>query len=84
MGVARSLFVEGGAGGLGRLARTAERVFFSAFDFRAGGFGRARRCLMLFLWGGPRHIDTFDRKRARVEVQCRSEHNEVVSLSLCK
>ena len=25
-------------------------------------FGRAKRCLMLFMWGGPSHIDTFDMK----------------------
>lgn len=27
-----------------------------------GSFGRARRCLFLFMWGGPSHIDTFDMK----------------------
>lgn len=26
------------------------------------GFGRARRCLLLFMWGGPSHLDTFDPK----------------------
>src|SRR5687768_10874728 len=26
------------------------------------GFGKAKRCLVLFLWGGPSHIDTFDMK----------------------
>jgi hypothetical protein len=28
----------------------------------AGKFGRAKRCLMLYMWGGPSHIDTFDMK----------------------
>ena len=27
-----------------------------------GKFGRAKRCLMLYMWGGPSHIDTFDMK----------------------
>lgn len=26
------------------------------------GSGRAKRCILLFLWGGPSHIDTFDMK----------------------
>ncbi|MGV3773112.1 MAG: DUF1501 domain-containing protein [Verrucomicrobiales bacterium] len=25
-------------------------------------FGKAKRCLMLYMWGGPSHIDTFDMK----------------------
>ncbi|MCB1087932.1 MAG: DUF1501 domain-containing protein [Verrucomicrobiae bacterium] len=30
---------------------------------QAGGrFGRAKRCLFLFMWGGPSHLDTFDLK----------------------
>ena len=27
-----------------------------------GTFGRAKRCLMIFMWGGPSHIDLFDMK----------------------
>ena len=27
-----------------------------------GSFGRAKRVLMLFMWGGPSHIDLFDMK----------------------
>jgi hypothetical protein len=26
------------------------------------GFGRARACILLFMWGGPSHVDTFDPK----------------------
>lgn len=26
------------------------------------GFGRAKRCILLFMWGGPSHLDTFDPK----------------------
>jgi hypothetical protein len=37
----------------------------------AGGkFGKARRCLMLYMWGGPSHIDLFDMKpEAPVEIR---------------
>ncbi|MCA9079235.1 MAG: DUF1501 domain-containing protein, partial [Planctomycetaceae bacterium] len=28
----------------------------------ADGFGRAKRCIFIFLWGGPSHIDTLDPK----------------------
>src|SRR5262245_49438877 len=28
----------------------------------AGAAGKAKRCIMIFLWGGPSHIDTFDMK----------------------
>jgi len=27
-----------------------------------GSFGRAKRCLLIFMWGGPAHQDTFDLK----------------------
>jgi hypothetical protein len=26
------------------------------------GFGKAKRCILLFMWGGPSHIDTWDPK----------------------
>lgn len=29
---------------------------------RKGSFGRAKRCLMLYMWGGPAHQDTLDMK----------------------
>jgi hypothetical protein len=28
----------------------------------AAGFGRARSCILLFMWGGPSHLDTWDLK----------------------
>ncbi|MCA9098108.1 MAG: DUF1501 domain-containing protein, partial [Planctomycetaceae bacterium] len=28
----------------------------------AAGFGKAKRCIFLFMWGGPSHIDTWDPK----------------------
>lgn len=41
-------------------------------DTGAGGtgFGRARRCIFLFMWGGPSQLDTFDLKpQAPAEVR---------------
>ena len=28
----------------------------------AAGFGRAKACILLFMWGGPSHVDTLDMK----------------------
>lgn len=28
----------------------------------APGFGKAKRCLLMFMWGGPSHLDTWDPK----------------------
>jgi hypothetical protein len=39
-------------------------------DFRDIGFGRAKRCILLFMWGGPAHQDTWDLKpQAPVEIR---------------
>lgn len=33
-------------------------------------FGKAKRCLMLYMWGGPSHIDLFDMKpEAPIEIR---------------
>ena len=29
---------------------------------RGGSFGRAKSCILLFMWGGPAHQDTWDLK----------------------
>ncbi|HRX54679.1 MAG: DUF1501 domain-containing protein [Verrucomicrobiales bacterium] len=29
---------------------------------RGGSFGKAKRCLLIYLWGGPSHLDLFDLK----------------------
>lgn len=37
---------------------------------QATGFGRAKSCILLFMWGGPSHLDTWDLKPdAPVEVR---------------
>src|SRR5580698_1606440 len=40
----------------GRDAATAQTVS------RGGSFGRAKSCILLFMWGGPAHQDTWDLK----------------------
>jgi hypothetical protein len=40
-------------------SRAAER---SSPPAAAGGFGSAKRCILLYLWGSPSQIDTFDPK----------------------
>ena len=55
-----SLF--GSAGwGAGSVLRANEAQL--AVGLEAGnGFGRAKQCLLLFMWGGPSQLDTFDPK----------------------
>jgi hypothetical protein len=46
---------------LGTTAFSGRPVFAEDAALPAG-FGRAKRCILLFMWGGPSHIDTFDMK----------------------
>jgi len=46
--------------GLGLPALLASRA--SAAGGGTSGFGRAKRCIFLFMWGGPSQLDTFDLK----------------------
>ncbi len=34
----------------------------AAESSQGSGFGRAKRCIFLFMWGGPSHLDTWDLK----------------------
>src|SRR6516164_6393603 len=59
----------GSIGGLG-LSLPALLRASPAVSSRVSGFGRARRCLLLFLTGGPPQLDTWDLKPdAPVEVR---------------
>jgi len=64
------------AGGLGMLglglpqlwAQQASAV--TTLSGKPAGFGRAKACIFLFMWGGPSQLDTFDPKpQAPVEVR---------------
>ncbi|MGC4004642.1 MAG: DUF1501 domain-containing protein [Pirellulales bacterium] len=51
-------------GGLGLLSAALPglRAASAAHGTNAGTFGRAKRCIFLFMWGGPSQLDTFDPK----------------------
>src|SRR5262245_52871845 len=70
-GLARRNFLRVGA--LGAFGLSLPRLLQAAAarpPAAADGFGRARRCLLLFLTGGPPQMDTFDPKPdAPVEVR---------------
>ena len=64
------------AGGLGLLGLglpqllAARAAAAPTAAMQAAGFGRAKRCIFLFMWGGPSQLDTFDMKPdAPVEVR---------------
>jgi hypothetical protein len=60
-GLARRRFLQIGA--LGALGLTWPRLLQAAREAPAAeSFGRARRCVLLFLTGGPPQLDTFDLK----------------------
>jgi uncharacterized protein (DUF1501 family) len=71
-----------GMGDLWSAAGTA-----AAADSRRSGFGRAKRCIFLFMWGGPSQLDTFDLK-PHAPVEIRGEFRPVASrtpgLQLCE
>jgi hypothetical protein len=57
----RAVLQAGAVGSLGLTLPTLRNR--SAMGSDAGpGFGSARRCILLFMWGGPSQLDTFDMK----------------------
>ena len=51
------------AGGLGMSLKSALDAAQGTLSARqVPGFGRAQRCIQVFLWGGPSHLDTWDMK----------------------
>lgn len=56
------------AGGLGLLGLSLPQLWAAQAEAavsssgQAAGFGRAKRCIFLFMWGGPSQLDTFDLK----------------------
>lgn len=66
----RSVLTAGTAGLLGlglpqlfaSQAAAGESLASQALTTSASGFGRAKRCIFLFMWGGPSQLDTFDLK----------------------
>ncbi|MBM3877689.1 MAG: DUF1501 domain-containing protein [Verrucomicrobia bacterium] len=68
------------AGALGLFGLTAaDWVRARAGEAPAGGsFGRAKRCILLFMWGGPAHQDTWDLK-PDAPSEVRGEFNSIAT-----
>ncbi|MGB3117470.1 MAG: DUF1501 domain-containing protein, partial [Verrucomicrobiales bacterium] len=52
-------------GGLSPMGLSLSRLLASSPPpeiSRGGSFGKAKRCLLIYLWGGPSHLDLFDLK----------------------
>ncbi len=49
-------------GGLASMGLNLPSLLAAKPDTSSGTFGKAKRCLLLFMWGGPSHIDLFDMK----------------------
>src|SRR5688500_14926299 len=43
-------------------ALESEPIGTQAVGAQGAGFGKAKRCILLFMWGGPAHQDTWDLK----------------------
>ena len=50
------------AGSLGLLGLTLPELLSARAEAASGSFGRAKACILLFMWGGPAHQDTWDLK----------------------
>ena len=50
------------AGGLALTGLTLPQLFASTQAKGVSGFGQARACILIFQWGGPSHLDTWDPK----------------------
>lgn len=79
-----------GAGSLGLLGLGLPSLWTnSAQGSQAGtpGLGRAKRCIFLFMWGGPSQLDTFDMKPeapAEVRGSFQSMATPVPGLQICE
>jgi len=49
-------------GALSLTGLTLPRLYAAAKEAGSGGFGRARSCILIFQWGGPSQLDTWDPK----------------------
>jgi hypothetical protein len=74
--------------GLSLPALLAGRSVAASMSSAAGpGFGTAKRCLMLYMWGGPAHQDLFDMKPdapANIRGEFRPAATNVPGIHLCE
>lgn len=58
-----------------------------SFAESGGAFGRAKRCILLFMWGGPAHQDTWDMKPeapAEIRGEFRPIATNVPGIQICE
>lgn len=58
----RSVLAAGGAASLAGMLQSLSPSALGQVGTAGAGFGKAKRCILLFMWGGPSHLDTFDLK----------------------
>ena len=58
----REILRAGSALTLGTVAGSAAGPLAAAVDSLTGSFGTAKRCILIYLWGSPSQLDTFDPK----------------------
>lgn len=66
---------------------TSDGTFAGGSRDRPPGFGTAKRCILLFMWGGPSQLDTFDMKPdapAEVRGEFQPISSVVPGLELCE
>lgn len=76
----REFLTVGGFGALALGLGCPPPVGVRADESHAAGFGRARRCLLLFLTGGPSQIDTWDPK-PQAPTEVRGEFSPIATAS---
>lgn len=60
--LSRRTLLQAGMLGAGGLLAPRQTIGADYSTQALSGFGRAKRCIFLFMWGGPSHLDTFDPK----------------------
>ncbi|MBX7165237.1 MAG: DUF1501 domain-containing protein [Pirellulales bacterium] len=73
--------------GMPRLLAGRARAAELASEAAASSFGRARSCILLFMWGGPAHQDTWDLKPdapAEIRGEFRPIATRVPGIQICE
>ncbi len=78
------------AGSFGLLSGRAATMFGGKSELLSNsqpGFGKAKRCILLFMWGGPSQLDTFDLKPdapAEIRGEFKPVSTAVPGLQMCE
>lgn len=83
----RDMLRTGGLGCLGLGMASWLGLGGSASAAAAGGFGKAKRCILLFMWGGPSQLDTLDPKPhapAEVRGEFKPQATQTPGIEICE